>query len=50
MVLCDAVTWVQRTHDPRIIVDVATLTGADIVSLGHDFAGLYCKILKEEST
>ena len=42
LVLCDAVTWVQRTHDPRIIVDVATLTGAVIVSLGHDFAGLYC--------
>ena len=42
LVLCDAVTWVQRTHDPRIIVDVATLTGAIIVSLGHDFAGLYC--------
>ncbi len=28
LVLCDCVTWVQRTHRPKTIVDLATLTGA----------------------
>jgi leucyl aminopeptidase len=41
LVLCDAVTWVQRTHKPATIVDLATLTGAMIVSLGNEFGGLF---------
>jgi leucyl aminopeptidase len=41
LVLCDALTWVQREYKPRTIVDLATLTGAMIISLGHDHGGLF---------
>lgn len=41
LVLCDCVTWVQRTHSPATIVDLATLTGAMIVSLGNEYGGLF---------
>ncbi|MEN2784878.1 leucyl aminopeptidase [Sphingomonas qilianensis] len=41
LVLCDCVTWVQRTHRPKTIVDLATLTGAMIVALGHEHGGLF---------
>ena len=41
LVLCDVITWVQRTHRPKTIVDLATLTGAMIVSLGHEHAGCF---------
>ncbi|TPG53974.1 leucyl aminopeptidase [Sphingomonas glacialis] len=41
LVLCDAVTWVQRTHHPKTIVDLATLTGAMIVSLGTEHGGIF---------
>ena len=41
LVLCDALTWVQRTHHPDQIIDLATLTGAMIISLGHEYAGLF---------
>ncbi|MHA6723069.1 leucyl aminopeptidase [Sphingomonas sp. RS2018] len=41
LVLCDAITWVQRTHKPARIVDLATLTGAMIVSLGNEYGGLF---------
>jgi leucyl aminopeptidase len=41
LVLCDAITWVQRTHKVKTIVDLATLTGAMIVSLGHEQGGLF---------
>jgi leucyl aminopeptidase len=40
-VLCDAVTWVQRTHRPKTIVDLATLTGAMIISLGSEHGGIF---------
>ena len=41
LVLCDALTWVQRTHKPTTIVDLATLTGAIIVSLGSEYGGIF---------
>ena len=41
LVLCDALTWVQREHKPRAIVDLATLTGAIIATLAHEHAGLF---------
>jgi leucyl aminopeptidase len=41
LVLCDAITWVQKTHRPKAIVDLATLTGAMIVALGHEHGGLF---------
>ena len=41
LVLCDAITWVQKNHQPKVIVDLATLTGAMIVSLGHEYGGMF---------
>ena len=41
LVLCDAITWVQREHKPAQIIDLATLTGAMIVSLGNEMGGLF---------
>ena len=41
LVLADALTYVQRTFKPAAIVDFATLTGAIIISLGHEYAGLF---------
>ncbi|WP_026325580.1 leucyl aminopeptidase [Sphingomonas sp. Mn802worker] len=41
LVLCDAITWVQREHKPARIIDLATLTGAMIVSLGNEMGGLF---------
>ena len=41
LVLCDALTWAQRTYKPDVIVDLATLTGAMIVSLGSEYAGIF---------
>lgn len=41
LVLCDALTWVQREYGPARIVDLATLTGAIIASLAHEYAGLF---------
>jgi leucyl aminopeptidase len=41
LVLSDAMTWAQRQYRPEVIVDLATLTGAMIISLGHEYAGLF---------
>jgi leucyl aminopeptidase len=41
LVLADAVTYVQRNYKPGTIIDLATLTGAILIALGHEFAGLY---------
>ena len=41
LVLCDAMTWVQRKYSPKVMIDLATLTGAIIVSLGHEYGGMF---------
>ncbi len=41
LVLCDAMTYVQEKHKPVAMIDLATLTGAIITSLGHEHAGLF---------
>jgi leucyl aminopeptidase len=41
LVLADAITYVQRNFKPSTIIDLATLTGAILVSLGHEWAGLF---------
>lgn len=41
LVLADAITWVQQTHRVKTVVDLATLTGAMIVSLGNEYGGLF---------
>ena len=41
LVLCDAIWFAQERFKPEIVVDLATLTGAIIVSLGHEYAGIF---------
>jgi leucyl aminopeptidase len=41
LVLCDAMTWVQRRYAPKTLVDLATLTGAMIVALGNEYGGMF---------
>ncbi len=41
LVLADAVWYCQNRFKPKFIVDLATLTGAIVVSLGKDLAGLF---------
>jgi leucyl aminopeptidase len=41
LVLCDAISWAQSAYDPKVIVDLATLTGAMVISLGHEYAGIF---------
>ena len=41
LVLADALTYTEKKFKPKFIIDLATLTGAIIVSLGSEFAGLF---------
>lgn len=41
LVLCDAISWAQKAYNPKVIVDLATLTGAMVISLGHEYAGIF---------
>ncbi len=41
LVLADALWYTQDRFKPRFMVDLATLTGAIIVTLGHEYAGLF---------
>ena len=41
LVLADVLWYCQQKFDPRFMVDMATLTGAIIVSLGHEHAGMF---------
>ncbi len=39
LVLCDALTYVER-FEPECVIDIATLTGACIIALGHQISGV----------
>jgi len=41
LVLADALTFTERKFKPKFMIDLATLTGAIIVSLGSEYAGLF---------
>ena len=41
MVLADALWYTQQRFKPRFMINLATLTGAIVVALGHDHAGLF---------
>ncbi len=41
LVLADALTYTEKKFQPKFIIDLATLTGAIIVSLGSEYAGLF---------
>ncbi len=40
LVLADAIAYLRKNYKPKEIIDLATLTGACVVALGHDFSGL----------
>ncbi len=39
--LADALTYTEEKFKPSLIIDLATLTGAIIVALGSEYAGLW---------
>lgn len=41
LVLGDCITYVEREYKPERIIDIATLTGAIVVALGDEMAGLF---------
>jgi leucyl aminopeptidase len=41
LVLADVMHYAQERFSPRFMVDLATLTGAIIIALGHEHAGLF---------
>lgn len=41
LVLCDVLWYAQEHYKPTAIVDLATLTGAIVIGLGHHHAGLF---------
>jgi leucyl aminopeptidase len=40
LILCDALTYAER-FDPVAVIDIATLTGACVIALGHVASGLF---------
>ena len=40
LILCDALTYVER-FEPAVVIDIATLTGACVIALGHVASGLF---------
>ncbi len=41
LVLADALTYTQKTFKPQVVIDLATLTGAILIALGGENAGLF---------
>ncbi len=41
LVLADALTYTQQKFKPKFVIDLATLTGAIMIALGQDHAGLF---------
>lgn len=41
LILADALWYTQDKYKPKAIIDLATLTGAIVIALGHEFAGLF---------
>jgi leucyl aminopeptidase len=41
LVLADALWYTQKEFKPRAMIDLATLTGAMIIALGHEYAGMF---------
>lgn len=40
LLLCDMLTYIEK-YKPRTVIDIATLTGTIVVSLGDDFSGMF---------
>jgi len=43
LVLADALWWTQEIYKPETVIDLATLTGAILVALAHEFGGMFTK-------
>lgn len=43
LILCDALTYAE-SFSPRVVIDIATLTGACVVALGHYYTGLFSNV------
>lgn len=41
LILADAIYYIDEQYNPEFIIDLATLTGAIVVSLGNEYAGLF---------
>jgi leucyl aminopeptidase len=41
LVLCDALTYVQKKFKPHTVIDMATLTGACVIALGHQAQAIF---------
>ena len=41
LVLADQMTYVQKEFSPKQMIDLATLTGAVMIGLGHETAGVF---------
>ena len=41
LVLADAIWYAQERFQPEVVIDLATLTGAMVVALGNEFAGIF---------
>lgn len=41
LVLADCLTYIQKEYNPEFIIDLATLTGAILVALGHEYCGTF---------
>ncbi|HEU5017135.1 MAG TPA: leucyl aminopeptidase [Pseudolabrys sp.] len=42
LVLADVIWYAAKRFKPKFMIDLATLTGAIIVALGHEYAGMFC--------
>ncbi len=41
LVLADVLWYAQETYKPKLVIDLATLTGAIMIALGKEYAGLF---------
>lgn len=48
LVLCDTISYVVKHYQPKVVIDIATLTGACIVALGHETSGFFANGLAEK--
>ena len=50
LVLADCLTYIQKTFNPKYVIDIATLTGAISSALGNVYAGIFSNNLKFANT
>ena len=52
LILCDAICYTQQKIKPDTMIDLATLTGAVLVALGHEYTGMFASTdaLRDELT